>query len=92
MKAEIKRNFQAILINPELPPKLLTDTLRTIRYSYRQTDPDVIELVSLAASMGIAEPDKTNAGGAGLASYEYCPGPLTDPCGHQLNPALANSD
>jgi len=92
MKAEIKRNFQAILINPELPPKVLTDTLRTIRYSYRQTDPDVIELVSLAASMGIAEPDKTNAGGVGLASYEYCPGPLTDPCGHQLNPALANND
>ena len=44
------------------------------------------------SAVGIAEPDRTNAGGAGLASYEYCPGPLTDPGGHQLNPALANND
>jgi hypothetical protein len=95
LDAELKRNFTAILSNPESPTKLLTDTLRTLRYSYRQTDPDVVELVALAIAQGVAEPSTTNPGAAGLASYEYCT--IADmqagsnPNWRQLNPFLAEN-
>jgi hypothetical protein len=75
MNAELKQNFKAILSNPESPTKLLTVTLRTLRYSYRQDDADVIELVALAIAQGVAEPATTNPGAAGLAEYNYCPVP-----------------
>ena len=72
MENETFLNFKAIISNPQSPAKLAMDTVRTINYSYPQTDPDVITLNAIATVQNIPFPATTNPGAAGLADYSYC--------------------
>jgi hypothetical protein len=65
MEQTIFNSFKAILSNPELGMKVQMDTLRTVNYSYPQSDSDVATLNALAAAQNppVVLPDTTASGG-----------------------------